>query len=781
MTTEPPPAAGRGAPMGQPVERHEDPGLLTGESAFTDDLDVGRALHLAVVRSPHGHGVLESVEAAGAASMPGVRAVLTADDVDAAGVPGTLPGESADYATVPDQPILAADRVRYDGEPVAAVVARDPVTAAEAANAVDVVIEPLEATVGLDAALDPGGPPVHEAAPDNVCYRWDNGGGGAAAAAFEAADHTVELSLVNNRLIPTALEPRTALAAFSPSSDELVVHLSCQKPHHTRDELAGSLGLSPGDVTVKVPSVGGGFGAKMQPYAGHTLAAFAAMQLGRPVKWRAGRTEDARSMVHARHQHCTAALALDDDGTVRGLRTETVAEVGAYATLGAAGIPTRNFAGNLCGPYGIEAVHAEVTGVFTNTAPISAYRGAGRPEATYLVERLIGTAARDLGFDPVELRRRNFIPEEAFPVEVSSGQVYDSGDYAGALEAAIDRIGYAGFLDRQARARAEGRYLGIGFSSFVESGGGGPGGVESGLVRLTPAGDVVVRCGTTDNGQGHATTYAQIAAGVLGVDAGAVDVAEGDTDVVPEGHGTGGSRSVPTGGSAIHRSAERVREKARRIAAHHLEAAAEDVDFDDGVFAVRGAPERSIAIGEVAGLAYAAATLPAGDEPGLEATTYYDPANNTFSFGTHVAVVEADPETGGIELLRYLSIDDVGVQINPKLVEGQVHGGVVQGIGQALYERTDYADNGALRTASLTDYALPRAHHLPDLETGHTVTPCPHNPLGAKGVGEAGSIAAPPAVVNAAVDALAPLGVRTLDMPLSSERVWAAVRSAAAD
>ena len=661
---------------------------------------------------------------------------------------------------------------------MAAVVATERYAAFDALDAIDVTYERLDPAVDLLDAREADAPVIHEAFGNNVAYEWDTGDADATQAAFEQADHTVTLDTGNNRVIPTAMEPRAAVAQYQSADDRLVVELSSQNPHSVQERLVEVLDLPKHRVTVRVPDVGGGFGAKLQPYSGHLLAAWASMQLERPVKWQARRSDDFLAMIHARRQETSLEAALDSGGHILGLRGRITADLGGYPTVGGIGIP-RGTAKMLCGAYASDAGHVTVNGVVTNTAPISAYRGAGRPEAAYLIERLANACARELDLDPAEFRRRNYVPPDAFPYETALGVTYDSGEYAGALDRALETVGYEEFRERQQAARAEGRYLGIGISSYVEICGGFDGSIESGQIRVNSDGQVTVHTGTQDTGQGHQTSYAQIVADDLGVAFDDVTVVEGDTDRVPdEGGGTAGSRSLPMAGNAVRKAADRIVEQARPIAAHKLEAAPADVEFTDGSFHIAGAPARSVPFQEVAALAYNSSALPEGVDPGLEVTTYYEAAGSTAPFGTHVAIVELEPRSGELSIERYVAVDDVGPQVNPKLVEGQIVGGIAQGIGQAVFEDGLYDASGNLTTGSLMDYALPKAMDIPDVEWDSTVTPSPNNPLGVKGVGEAGTIGAAPAVVNAALDALAPFGVENLAMPLTNETLWQAIEDA---
>jgi carbon-monoxide dehydrogenase large subunit len=691
-----------------------------------------------------------------------------------------MPSGDPDYGVDVDRPLLAREKVRYQGQPIAAVVAEERYAAFDALDGVEVTYERLDSASEIENAIEGDAPPLHDVAEDNVAFEWDTGDEAATEAAFDDADHVVGIDVENNRIVPTAMEPRTAVAEYSDSDDELVVELSSQNPHAVQDRLSEVLGVPEHRITVKVPDVGGGFGAKLQPYSGHLLAAWCAMRHDRPVKYQARRTDDFQSMVHGRHQHTELEAALDDDGRLLALRGHIDADVGGYMTGGGAGIPTGT-AEMLCGQYDVPVGYVSVRGAFTNTAPISAYRGAGRPEATYAIERLANACARELGEDPVEFRRRNVPDPDAFPHETALGRTYDSGDYEKTLDRALELLGYEEFRRRQRKAREAGRYLGVGFSSYVEVCGGWDGDLESGLLRVTPDGKVVAGVGTQDTGQGHETSFAQLLADELGVDYDDVEIVEGDTGRTAEGGGTAGSRSLPMGGSALREAAGGIVEKGRRIAAHRLEVAPEDVEFDDGRFHVRGVPDRALTMVEVADAAYDAGDLPDGIEPGLEETAFYTPDGSTAPFGTHAVVVEVDPETGAVDFERYLSVDDCGTQINPKLVEGQIVGGIAQGVGQARFEEGVYDESGNLATGSLQDYAMPGASDIPEVDWTSTETPTPNNPLGAKGVGEAGTIAAPPAVVNAVLDALEPLGVDHLDMPLTDETVWRAIRAAEGD
>jgi carbon-monoxide dehydrogenase large subunit len=770
-----------------PTERREDPALLRGEAAFTDDLVPDRAAHLALVRSPHGHAVVEGVDATDAEALDDVLAVHTFEDLD---VPGLLPiaDERLDV-DVPAHPVLARDRVRYDGQPVAAVLAETAYAARDGARAVDVACDPLPATVDPREARE-ADVTIFEGAPDNVALDAEMGDADATDAAFADADHVVDVDLENNRLLSSALEPRAAVA--EPGSDEHAVRvtLTSQSAHGHRRKLAHTLGMDEGAIHVRAPSVGGGFGHKGHHHPGEALAAWAAMREDRPVAWSATRSANYREGAHGRDHRTTAELAVDDDGTLRALRAETDAAVGGYC-LGGGGVMAAFYGRLLAGQYDLDAVHCRTRCVFTTTAPVHSYRGAGRPEAIYVVERLVDAAARDLGFDPVELRRRNLVEE--FPHETAVGAEYDSGNYARAMDRALDHVDGrpattgdaptaddapaadrdaptaddAPAADRDAVTDDDGLLRGVGVASYVESTGGG---FESGVVRVDRDGGVTVLAGTHSHGQGHGTTYASVVADEMGIDPDRIDVVEGDTARIPTGTGTFGSRSAIVGGNAVAESAREVAAKARRVAAGELDADPADVTLVDGEYRAGG---DAVAFEAVARAAYG--RQPDGMEPGLEATTFYEADGTAYTFGTHACAVAVDPATGDVDVERYVAVDDPGHVLNPTIVDGQIHGGVAQGLGQALSERATYADDGTLLTDRMTEYALPRAGDLPAIETDRTETPSPHNDLGVKGVGEAGTIAAPPTVVNAVVDALAPLGVAHLDMPLTPERVRAAL------
>ena len=759
--------------VGRDLERREDPALVTGQATYTDDLQVPDMAYLVFVRSRYGHAAVGEIDTEGAEAMDGVRGVYTWEDIEQSDTPGIISVETGmlDH-DIPGHPILTNDRVRYHGQPVAAVVAENRYIAKDGADAVNVAYDRLDAVTDPVAATGEDAPEIFDGVPNNVVTVTDLGDADATAGEFEAADHAVEVELENNRLIANAMEPRAALAEYDATDESLTVTMTSQAPHGHRGKLSNTLGIPENRIRVVAPSVGGGFGHKGHHYPGEAVAAWCSRELGTPVKWTATRSENYLAGAHGRDHRTTAELAFDGDGTIRGLRAETHAGIGGYG-LGISPVLPGWYGRLLASQYDIPAIHCRTHAVLTNTAPIHAYRGAGRPEAVYVTERLVDRAARKLDIDPAEFRRHNQIPADTFPHQTAVGANYDSGDYETALDEALDAVEYDAVRERQSdgRKQADGRYLGIGLGCFVESTGGG---FESGVVRVHPDGGVTVYAGTHSHGQGHETTYAQIVADELGVPYDDIDVVEGDTERIPTGTGTFGSRSTIVGGNAVAESAGEVADKARRIAANRLEAAPEDIKQESGEFRVVGAPDRAIAFKQVASAAYGRG-VPGGESAGLESTTFYDQDGTAYAFGVHATVVAVDPESGEIDVERYVAVDDCGEQINPRIVEGQVHGGVAQGIGQALYEHAVYDDAGTLVTGSMQDYAIPKIHQIPWMETRSTVTPSPTNPLGVKGIGEAGTMAAPPALVNAVLDALAPLGVESIDMPLTEETIWNAV------
>lgn len=776
------------AVVGQRVRRREDTRLLAGHGQFAADMTLPHMLYAVVVRSPYAHARIRRVDTHHATAMPGVVAVYTGQDLkDKVGLVPTawLPPNS--NLALTGHPVLAWDKVRYVGDGVAFVVAESLDIARAARDAVDVDYEVLPAVIDAAGAMEPGAPRVHDEVEANVALHWKVGND--TDRVFREADVVVRERIVQQRLIPNPMETRAAVVAYDPREGGLTCWLTSQNPHIHRLLMAGVLGMAEHHIRVMATDVGGGFGSKIACYPDEVLTAFAARDLKRPVKWVEERREHFTVTTHGRDHVQEVELAGRRDGTITGIRVKAYANLGAYLSTAAPGVPTILFGLIVNGAYRIPAASTEVYGIYTHTTPVDAYRGAGRPEATYLVERMVDRFSQEIGKDPVAVRQQNLIPAEDFPYTNAFGITYDSGRYHAALEKALHMLDYREFRTRQERERKRGRYLGVGFSTYVEMCGLGPsevagavgfqGGLwENALVRVHPTGKVTVFTGTSPHGQGIETAFAQIVADRFGCSVDDVDVVHGDTDRIAMGWGTYGSRSMAVGGSAVAVAAQRVADKARRIAAHMLEAHLDDVEFVDGHFSVSGVPDRSVSFGDVALKAHLAWSLPPDTEPGLEASAFYDPSNFTYPFGTHIAVVEVDPETGQIRLLRYIAVDDCGNQVNPMLVEGQVRGGIVQGVGQALFEGAVYDGSGQLITGSFMDYALPKARAFPPLELDSTVTPSPHNPMGVKGIGETGTIAATPAVVNAVVDALAPFGVVRLDMPLTPERVWRAMTQA---
>jgi carbon-monoxide dehydrogenase large subunit len=767
--------------IGAPIKRRDDPRLIQGRARYVDDFQPPGALHMAFARSPYGHAAIRRVDISRAREAPGVVAAYTGSDL--AGKIGPVPvaGLVPD-ARVPIQPVLAGARALFAGEPVAAVVARTRYQARDAADLVEVDYQALDAVVDLEKALSPGAPRVHAQFEDNVAFRWAIAGGDIEAG-LRAADVVIKQKIANPRVAPLALEPRGVLAHYLPGEDKMTIWSSTQVPHKLRTLLAQQIGMAENRIRVIAPEVGGGFGSKLNVYREEALAAYASRELGRPVKWIESRGENFLATIHGRGQLGEAEMGLKRDGTITALRYNVLADCGAYYQLLTVAIFTLTGL-MLPGPYKIPHIEMKVTGVFTHKMATDAYRGAGRPEATYILERMLDLAALELGLDPAEIRRKNFPAKAEFPYATSAGLTYDSGDYHAALDKALQKAGYPEMRRQQAEARRQGRCLGVGLSTYVEICGMGPSaalggqGWESARVRVEPTGKVTVFSGASPHGQGQETSFAQIAADAFGIAVEDVEVIHGDTDVVPYGVGTFGSRGTVVGGSAVVFARDKVREKMARFAAMRFEADPADIAFAGGKVFVRSAPEKSAPFARIAQMAYDAIRLPPGTEPGLEETHFFEPPNFTFPFGTHVVLVEVDPQTGEVKILRYVAVDDVGNMINPLLVRGQIHGGIAQGTGQALEEEVIYGGGGQPLNATLMHYALPKAHQLPRFELDHTTTPTGVNPLGAKGVGEAGTIGSTPAVVNAVLDALAPFGVRHLDMPLRPEKIWRAVSQA---
>ena len=772
--------------FGSGIRRREDPRLITGAATYTDDLVLPGMAHAAMLRSPHAHARITRIDTGRAKAAPGVVAVFTGADIG-----GLQPSPCA--WLVPNAELkvatyrcVAKDTVRYVGDIVAVVVAESASLAYDAIDLIDVDYQPLPAVTDPEQAMKAGAPQLHDEVPGNQAFHWIVAGGDIDAA-FKKADVVVKERIVQQRLIPNAMEPHAALAKWAPASGELTLWATTQNPHILRFLCSVVTGVSEDKLRVIAPEVGGGFGSKIAAYPGDFLTAFCAMRLKRPVKWNETRRENYQATTHGRAHIQDVEMAATKDGRILGLRAIARAGMGAYLSTAAPGIPTILHGLMLCGAYDIPAIKEDVYGIYVNTTPVEAYRGAGRPEATFMVERMMDKLARELSLDPAEIRLKNMIPRFENGHAVATGLTYDSGDYPAGLKKVLDRVKYAELRREQAEGRKKGRLVGIGLASYVEICGLGPsqvagavgfqGGLwESAIVRVHPTGKVHVFIGASPHGQGEETTFAQIVASEVGVAVEDVKVFHGDTDLTPMGWGTYGSRTTAVGGAALVLATRKVKEKARALAAHLLEAAVEDMDYADGRFFVKGSRDKAKTFQEVALMAHLAWNKPADMEAGLEASTFYDPPNFTYPFGSHVAVVSVDPETGQVALERYVALDDCGPQINPVIVEGQVHGGVVQGIGQALWEEAVYDRSGQLVTGSMLDYALPRADKLPDIEVMSTVTPSPHHPLGLKGIGEAGTIASTVAVYNAVLDALAPLGVETLQMPFTPERVWRAIQ-----
>jgi aerobic carbon-monoxide dehydrogenase large subunit len=771
--------------IGARIQRREDPRLVSGHGRYVDDIRLTNMAHMVVVRSPHAHARVVRIDITDALAAPGVVGVYTARDFQAV-IAGALPVAPCfvpDKKQVPDQYPIASTEVVYQGEPVAVVVAEDRYLAADAAQLVSVDYQPLAAVMDLERAMQPGSPVVQSDRPDNIA--WDAAfPSGDIDAAFAAADVVVTERITQQRLFPSAMEMRGCVAEYVPFDNRLTLWTSTQVPHFVRLFLSGALGLSEAQVRVVAPDVGGAFGSKIRPYPEEYLCAAAAKLTGRPVKWNEERTENLVATTHGRGQIFDIEVAAKNDGTLLGLRFTQILDVGAYhGVFSAFQVVACLIAG---GCYGWQAINARSIGVFTNRTSTDPYRGAGRPEGTHLVERAVDLVAAKIGMDPVEIRRRNFIHD--FPHTNNFGLVYDSGDYDKTLDRALEMVDYAGLRRRQQELRQQGRYIGIGLSTYVEICGVGPSAatqpaaglalVESAVVRVHPTGSVTVIVGTHAHGQGHDTTFSQIVADTLGVPYESVEIRHGDTADSPFGYGTYGSRSLPVGGMAILKSCHKVVEKARTLAAHVFEAAEEDIVVDQGRYHVRGNPADAKTLQELAFATYGTG-LPEGMEQGLEAVSFFDPPNFVWPFGAHICVVEVDTQTGAVQIQRYIAVDDCGNVINPLVVEGQVHGGIAQGIAQALFEEVRYDDDsGQLLTGTFVDYLVPTIAEMPDFELDRTVTPSPTNELGVKGIGEAGTIASSPAVINAVVDALSPFGITHVEMPASPDRIWSMLQEA---
>ena len=792
--------------VGQRLKRTEDPRLIKGLAHYVDDIGLPGTLHVAFVRSMYAHARIGDIDTTEAMKAPGVISVYTGKDI--ATKVGPVPCAAAlPDLKVPDYRVLATGKALFVGHPIAAVVATDKYAARDAVDLIAVDYQELPAVVDVEAAAN-GGNVVHEKFGDNIAYKLTSGEGDIDAA-MKSADRVISQKMIHQRLAPIAMEPRGVLARYFPGEEELTVWSSTQIPHLLRTQLALMIGIPENKLRVITPEVGGGFGSKLNVYAEEALLGWISMQLGKPVKWIESRRENMQATIHGRAQVGTIEVGVKNDGTITGLRYNVVADLGAYHQLLTPAIPTLTGL-MLSGAYKIPAIQMNVTGVFTNKMATDAYRGAGRPEATYVVERAMDIVAAELKMDPVDVRRRNFPRSDEFPFHTATGLDYDSGNYEAALAKALDLSGYQKLRADQAQARAGGKLIGIGISSYVEICALGPsqampaGGWESATVRIEPTGKVTVMTGASPHGQGQETSFAQIAADELGVNLNDVTVIHGDTSIVQYGIGTFGSRATAVGGTAVYVAIQKLKEKAAKIAAHMMQCEASQVTCEAGrysrpaasaaaagisdpVVPVGEAPagalpepqtngRASLTIQEIALAAHIAKEIPPDTEPGLSATYFFEPKNFTFPFGTHICVVEIDKDTGETKIIKYVAVDDCGKVINPLLVDGQIHGGIVQSIGQALYEEVVYDDQGQLITGELMDYALPKASQMPWFETDRTETPSPVNPLGVKGVGEAGTIGATPAIVNAVVDALSPYGVTHVDMPIRPENVWRIIK-----
>jgi aerobic carbon-monoxide dehydrogenase large subunit len=791
--------------IGAPLTRREDQRFITGKGRYLDDIQLAGTTHLAILRSPYAHANIRSVNTDAAKAMPGVLAVFTGADIPYNPLPFAWPaGGSAGLQNNVNMPrVLATDSVKWTGEGVAAVVAETAEQAVDALAVIDVDYEPLPTVVDAEKATQPGAPQLHENAPNNIVFDWTVGDLEGADKALADAEVVVRQRIVNQRLIPNAMETRGDIGWYNSGTDEYTVWMSSQTPHIQRLLLTAFVtGIPEHKVRVISPDVGGAFGSKIFNYADMALVMFASKEIGgRPVKWVETRSENYQSTIHGRDHITYIELAATRDGEVTGLKVKTYANLGGRLSTIGPGIPTTLYGRMLSGPYKIPAVFCEVVGVYTNTTFVDAYRGAGRPEATYVLERAMDLLADELDMDPAAVRRKNLLPADSFPHKNPSGLYrasggaelwIDSGNYEPALNKALTIAGYYDEIPKlRDEARKRGKYLGVGLSTYLEICGVAPskwiGAVgegwgaamwESANIKVHLTGKVILTIGTQPQGQSHETTFAQIVAHQLGIPVEDVIVQHSDTQGTPFGYGSYGSRTAAVGGTAAVKAVEKIREKARRYAAHMLEASVDDIEVDGANYRVKGSPDKVKTLQEIAFALDLGFTLPEGMEPYLDETAYYDAINTTWPFGTHIAIVEVDEETGAVDLTRYIAVDDCGNQINPLVVHGQLHGGIAQGVGQALWEGAVYGDDGQLLSGSLLDYALPKASRLPSFELEQTVTPAPDNPLGVKGIGEAGTIASTPAVVNAVVDALSPLGIHHIDMPLTAQAVWRAMQSA---
>ncbi|HEX6386474.1 MAG TPA: xanthine dehydrogenase family protein molybdopterin-binding subunit [Anaerolineae bacterium] len=777
--------------IGQSMKRYEDPRFIQGKGKYVANLTLPNMAYMAIKRSPYAHARIKSIDTSAAEALEGVVGFITTDDLLAEDSPcGPLPcGWQVPNIRMPNTDALAIDKVRHVGDRVIAVVAESPYVAADALDLIEVDYEPLPAVVGARNAMAEGAPLVHEEIEKNLSYTWELGNKEEYDQAFDEADHAIELELVNQRLIATAIEPRACVAQWNSFTEEMTLWTTSQNPNLTKVVMSAfTFKLPEHKLRLISPDVGGGFGSKIPHYPEEVLVPLAAMKFDRPVKWVSTRSEAAMSDTQGRDHVSIGRIAFSDEGQIQALGVETWADNGAYLSTVAPLIPTALYITMLSGLYKIPAVYGNMYGTLTNTVWVDAYRGAGRPEASYVVERLVDLAADELDMDPLEFRKQNLIPADEFPYQTPVAFLYDSGNYQQLFAKAEEVADYQGMRAAQEKARQEGRLVGIGIASCIEASGPAPsavagslGGVtgfwESGSVRVHATGKVTVLTGAHAHGQGHDTTFRQITADYLGVSPDDVEILHGDTAIIANGMGTYGSRSTSVGGSAIVRSAEKIINKMAKIAAHQLEADEADVVYDteSASFHVKGAPDKAKTFAEMAFAAYTGHNLPEDVDPGLEESTYYDPANFTFPNAIHIVQIEVDNETGQVDIQRYVSVDDCGNVINPMIVEGQIVGGIAQGVGQALWEHGVYDENGQLLSGSLLDYAMPRADGFPTIESSRTETPSPHNPLGVKGIGEMGTIASTPAIANAVMDALAPYGVKHIDLPLTPEKIYNAI------
>lgn len=780
-----------GTGIGAAVKRVEDARFLTGRGNYTDDIELPNQTYAYILRSPHAHATLNGIDTSAAKAAEGVVAVFTGEDMQVGSLPcgWQVDDKHGNPMKEPAHPPLAQGRVRHVGDQVAVVIAESYAQAKAAAEQITVDYGELPAVVDMRKALA-GGQSVHDEAPDNLCYDWEIGDKAEVDAAFDKAHHITSLDIVNNRVVPNAMEPRAAIGDYSQATGEYTLYTTSQNPHVIR-LLMGAFVLQIPEHKLRVvaPDVGGGFGSKIYHYAEEAIVTWAAPKVGRPIKWTADRSEAFLTDAHGRDHISKAELALDADGKFIGLRVDTIANMGAYLSTFAPCVPTYLYATLLAGVYTTPLIHCNVRAVFTNTAPVDAYRGAGRPEAAYLIERLVDRASRETGIAQDEIRRKNFIPSDAFPYQTPVALQYDSGDYFATLERAQEMADIAGFEARKAASEAKGKLRGLGYSTYVEACGIAPSAVvgslgaraglfESANIRVNPTGSVTVFTGSHSHGQGHETTFAQLVSDTLGLPLDQIEISHGDTNKVAFGMGTYGSRSLAVGGEAMMKAMNKIIDKSKKIAAHVLEAAEADIEFKDGKFSVSGT-DKEMAFGDVALTAYVPHNFPHETlEPGLEEQAFYDPMNFTYPGGCHIVEVEVDPDTGVTTIERVSACDDVGRVINPMIVAGQTHGGLAQGIGQAMLEGCIYGEDGQLVTGSYMDYTMPRADDLPSFDTDTAITLCAHNSLGVKGVGETGAIGSPPAVINAIVDALSAYGIDDLPMPATPQVVWEAIQNA---